>query len=215
MNEMLIAGGAKKYNSEALLEIDFSRQMEGDTSIIDWSGKNPLTLAAGSAVVKDLPGIGRAMEFAGGTLFQTDRPIDLSIDPMQIDVVFQTYSPTYTQVVWCSGDYAQRIVGGLSHYALVGVGGHQLFATTSDGSYTRCSLGNSLQVFDLSITTDPENKKFIVKNNIVNTIQNFDVPSWIGKGERFSVGGSYVGGAQYAGLRGCIQKLIVSKRLDN
>lgn len=214
MNEMLIATGGRKYNSEALLEIDLTRQAVGDTTLVDWSGKNPLTLAAGSGIVKDLPSIGRAMEFAGGSLFQTDHPVDLSTDPMQIEVIFQTYSPTTTQVVWCSGDYAQRIVGGLSHYALVGVGGHQLFATDNGGTYTRCSLGNSLQVFNLSITTDPKNKKFVVKNNISNSIQSFDVPYWIGKGERLSVGGSYVGGAQYAGLRGCIQKLIISKKLD-
>lgn len=213
MQEILMVGGAKK--SDFILEVDVTRQAVGDTTLVDWSGNQTFTLAGSGPVVADVAGIGKVMQFLsaqGRGYFQTQKPIDLSKDQMSINVVFQCLNNSLTQMVWCTGDYSTRIISGLAHYAMVGVGGHQLFPTDSAGNFTRCSInGPQSQVFDLTIQTLPATKQLRVKNNVSGEVQLFSAPSWFGAGDRLAVGGSYVGGLTYAPFQGYIKKLTIAK----
>lgn len=211
MNEILIIGGQKKRN--VILEVDATRQSLDATTLTDWTGNNTFSLVGSGAKIADVTGIGRVMDFTvGSSFFQTGLPVDLSTEPMIIDIIFQSINSSATQMVWCTGDYSSRIVAGLGHYAMVGVGSHQLFPTDAAGNFVRCSINGTVsQVFDLTIQTDPVAKTLRVKNNTSGLIQNFNVPFWFGAGERLSVGGSYVSGVGSGLLRGYVKKLVVSK----
>lgn len=212
MNEILIVGGQKKKQN-VILEVDATRQSLGSTNLIDWSGNNTFSLVGSGAKIADVTGIGRVMDFTvGSSFFQTGGPVDLSTEPMIIDVIFQSINSSAIQMVWCTGDYSSRIVAGLGHYAMVGVGGHQLFPTDAPGNFVRCSINGTVsQVFDLTIQTDPVAKTISIKNNTSGLIQNYNVPFWFGIGERLSVGSSYVGTGGYGLLKGYVKKLVISK----
>lgn len=214
MNEIMIIGRSSR-KEDAILYVDATRQSLGETTLKDWSENHTFSLVGSGPKVVDVAGLGRAMQFIpaqGQGYFQTQSPVDLSTDPMVIEVVFQSLSPSATQMVWCSGDYATRIVAGLAHYGMVGVGGHQLFTTDRTGNFVRCSInGNQSQVFSLRIETYPDSKQIKVRNLVSGEVQTFSVPNWFGAGERLSVGGSYVGGITYALLQGYVQKLVISK----
>lgn len=212
MQELLIVGGSKK--STAIFDVDVTRQAVGDKFLMDWSGNSPLELVGSGPVVVQDATLGKAMAFmnnAGRGMFQTNGPVDLSSQPLIIEVIFRTVSSNARQVVWATGDYPSSFTAGVAHYAYVNVGSHQLFSVDALGNFTRSSiLGPAAQDFHLVITTDPVAKTFTVKNVRSGQTQVLSVPYWFGPGARLSLGGSYVGGLDYAPLQGYIQKLKIS-----
>ncbi|UTC25228.1 hypothetical protein P7_038 [Pectobacterium phage vB_PcaM_P7_Pc] len=220
MQELLTVGGGwdGRARGEVLLDINFSRQMAGDTVVIDQSGKNTFTKTGpGVAVVESNP-LGNCINFSSGaSFFSTGKTVDVASEAVEIRILLESALNvgSSNKMAWCTGDYPGAIfTPGIAHYSLLGSGSPQLFCVDSDATYKRISTFEQVgAINDFIFTTDPSARTITVEELTRGEKRVNLINSWFGPGMDFSFGGSYYGGVSYAPFTGKIWRLKIQKMI--
>lgn len=197
-----------------VLDIDFTRQSIGDTTVLDTKGHIFSKVGGGTSTVQTDASKGNVMQFNGNTYFTTPITADLQLSnhDFEVRIVYKSSGTSGEQIVFCTGDYytVPTITAGFL-LTLFNNTGTQLFCTDASGNFTRCQYSYTGGTWrDISFLWTTSTKQMRIRDNDSNTvIGTYTVPNGIGDGTQFTVGGSYLRGATANTLVGSIKSIKI------